>query len=188
MSTSDNHDFETMIQDGNWLVLDTETTGLHYPAEICQIAIVDPQGKTLLDELVNPVGTIPADATRIHGIRNEDVANARDWHAVFKDVRGILANKDLVIYNSDYDTKLMNWSCKLRGIVYDRTWISEWCAMLWYANIWKDLDDFYGTYRWQRLSNAASQQKLMVKDAHNALGDCLMTLALINKLARKIDV
>lgn len=186
MST-ERRDFETMIQDGNWLILDTETTGLVFPSEVCQIAIIDPNGKTLIDELVNPVGTIPPDATRIHGIRNEDVKDARDWNAVFKDVKEILRNHDLVIYNSDYDTKLMNWSCKLRGIVYERTWVAEYCAMLYYANVWKEIDEYYGSYRWQKLSNAVAQQKLVVQDAHNALGDCLMTLALINKLAKNND-
>jgi len=131
------------------------------------------------------VGVIPPDATRIHGITNDAIKDARDWKAVFEDVKAITSGKDLIVYNLGYDTKLMSWSCKLRGILYNPTWVDAWCAMQWYAFIWKDLDDFYGTYRWQRLSNAAVQQKLTVKVAHNALGDCLMTLAVINKLAKK---
>jgi DNA polymerase III subunit epsilon len=175
-----------MIREGNWLVLDTETTGLQYPSEICQIAIVNPEGKTLVNELVKPHNPIPPDATRIHGIRDEDVKNARSWQSVFEDVRLALEDRDLVIYNADYDTMLMNWSCKLAGCDYLPTWKGAWCAMQWYAAIWKDFDEYYGTYRWQRLSNAAVQQKLAVKDAHNALGDCLMTLALIQKLVPKV--
>lgn len=184
MSTVDPDSFEHMIQVGNWVILDTETTGLRYPSEICQIAIIDPHGRTLLDELVKTWNPIPLDATRIHGITNFEVQNKRTWNTVFPEVAQILKGKDLVIYNAGYDTKVMDWSCKIAGIPYEPTWHREWCAMLWYADIWGEKDSYYQTNRWQRLSTAAAQQKLLVKDAHNALGDCLMTLGLINKLAK----
>ncbi len=51
--------FREMIARNNWLVLDTETTGLVAPAEVIQIAIVNPEGQVLLDSLVSPAQPIP---------------------------------------------------------------------------------------------------------------------------------
>ena len=36
---------------------------------------------------------------------------------------------------------------------------------------------------WHKLGEAASYEKIQVKDAHTALGDVRMTLALIQKMA-----
>lgn len=60
----------------DWCILDTETTGLGDNAEICQIAICDCQGNSLLNTLVKPTVTIEAQATKIHGINNEMLALA----------------------------------------------------------------------------------------------------------------
>lgn len=178
--------FEQMILRNNWVILDTETTGLEYPAEICQIAILNHDGKVLHYELVHPIGTIPDSATRIHGITNEQVKEARIWRDVWPIIRGILAGKDLIIYNYGYDTKLMRWSCKLSGCVYDEPWKEGFCAMEWYADLWGEYDEYHGTNRWQQLSKAAQQQKVKVESAHDALADCQMVLGLVNKLARKM--
>lgn len=185
MDTEQTMDFETMITQNNWVILDTETTGLMYPAEICQIAIIDPKGDILLYEDVRPIGGIPIGATKVHGITNEKVAGARGWREVWPDVQKVLTGKDLIIYNYDYDSKLMQWSCKLSGTAYSEPWNSGWCAMLWYAGIYNEVDEYYGTPRWQKLGLVAAQQKIIVKDAHDSLGDCQMTLGLVDKLARK---
>jgi DNA polymerase III alpha subunit (gram-positive type) len=54
----------------NWVILDTETTGL-YDAEIVEIAVVDPLGEALLNTLVKPTIPIPTEVIEIHGITDE---------------------------------------------------------------------------------------------------------------------
>jgi len=56
-----------LLEDGNFVVLDTETTSLK-DAAIVQIAIVDSAGETLLYSLVKPDREIEAKAQEIHGI------------------------------------------------------------------------------------------------------------------------
>jgi DNA polymerase-3 subunit epsilon len=172
--------FETMIARGNWLVLDTETTGLARPAEICQIAVVDARGVVRLDTLVKPVLPIPADATRIHGITNADVTDAPSWTHVSKQLAALIDGCDVIIYNAEYDRKLMHLSDEAAGLgktTYQDS--ARWhCAMLWYAAHWGEKGK-YGDPKWQSLSKAMIQQKLPVSNAHNALGDVLMTRQLI---------
>lgn len=176
--------FLSMVRRQKFYVLDTETTGLKV-GEIVQIAIVDHTGNELLNTLVKPVFGIPEAATNIHGITDEMVSSAPGWNIVAPQVAEIIRGNDLIVYNALYDRKMMHQS--------DEHWSSErtiwrdlcrWhCAMEAYAEHYGDWNDWHSSYRWQSLTNAMFQQDLPTQDAHTALGDCLMTLALVRKIA-----
>jgi DNA polymerase-3 subunit epsilon len=57
------------------------------------------------------------------------------------------------------------------------------CAMEAYAEFWGEWNDYHGNYRWQKLATACRQQGIGVVNAHDAMGDARMTLALLAKLA-----
>ena len=172
------------IRRDNWLVLDTETTGLHQ-GEIVQIAIVDRWGKTLLDTLVKPVGDIPEEATQIHGITNEMVKDAPTWDFLQLRVAALVSGKDLIVYNAKYDRKMMHQSAEAWGMPKtDWKVIANWvCAMEAYAEHHGEWNEYRGSYTWQSLTAAMKQTKLIVSNAHTALGDCLMTWDLVKYLA-----
>ena len=90
-----------------FVILDTETTGLDHDAEIVEICILRNDGLVLLDTLVKPLNPIPAQATAIHGITNKDVENAPYYHEIHNQVIDILNQYTCYIYNSDYDTRLI---------------------------------------------------------------------------------
>src|SRR5579862_3701990 len=64
-----------VLADPAAVVLDTETTGLGEDY-IVEIAVLDTAGRTLLDTLVNAQVPIPAEASAIHGIEDQDVAGS----------------------------------------------------------------------------------------------------------------
>lgn len=172
-----------LIASGDYLILDTETTGLYDEAEIVSIAIIDSQGKALLNTLVQPRYPIPANATAIHGITDEMVASAPLWDAVWNDVVELLDGKHVIVYNVAYDVQLLYQSSELCDVDADWWQLCTWyCAMQAYAEYWGAWSDYHQSYTWQRLTAACSQQGIEVKDAHGALGDCLMTLALCKKV------
>ncbi len=168
-----------------FLVLDTETTGLD-DGEIVQIAIVHSSGQTLLDTLVKPAKLIPADATRIHGITEDMVKNAPTWPELTENLKALLDGKNVVIYNAVYDRKMMHKSQERHGL--DKI---EWkeiatfhCAMEAFAEFYGDWNEYRGNYRWQKLVTAARHFGVKVENAHNALGDCLMTLGVVNAMLK----
>ena len=182
-----NKEFREMVARRNFVIMDTETTGLDYPAEICQIAIIDPAGKPLLNTLVRTKNPIPGGATFIHGIDNEMVENAPIWLEVLPAMLDIIAGKELVIYNADYDTRLVKWSNAVWELPEpDYRVGGVWCAMEAYAALYGEWNPRYGNYKWQSLSNAMRQQGLEVaEDAHSALADCQMTLKLIEHCCKE---
>lgn len=178
------------------LILDTETTGLGSDAEIVELALITSQGCVLINELVRPSKPIPADATDIHGITNEMVVHAPSFRSVYERLAQVVTEKYLgspiVIYNREYDTRLILQSLEALGIVnredfalYAEQWNARTeCAMGAYAEWYGDWSDYRQSYKWQKLTDAASRCGVDDQSsAHRALADCLMTLVVIKAMA-----
>jgi DNA polymerase-3 subunit epsilon len=180
-----------IVEQNNFVVLDTETTGLDWQAQICQIAIVDQGGRTLVDTLVKPTIPIPPDATAIHGIRDDMVAGALTFDQVWPRVLAAVKDRDLVVYNLSYDMARLESSLRPYYTLALQPLIAPdhhmVCAMEAYAEYWGEWDEWHQSYTWQRLTAACEQQRLMIVAAHHALGDCQMTLALIRKICAEAD-
>lgn len=177
--------FYDVIRSGDFLVLDTETTGLDRFAEICQIAVIDSAGTVLIDTLVKPAELIPGAATAIHGITNNMVAEAPRWGDVSRLLLPMLRGRHVVVYNALYDRKLMHQSAeRARLEKIDWKTIADFhCAMLAFAKVFGDWNDYHHDYRWQTLTTAARYYNLPNNNAHSALGDCLTTLAVCKAMA-----
>lgn len=173
-----------IVSGGNFVILDTETTGLNNRAEICEIAIIYPSGKPLLSTYVKPTQPIPADATAIHGITNEMVQHSTTWAEISPHIKGWIEGKKVLTYNAAYDNRLFYQSDKAAGLNND--WGGKWfCAMEIYAEFYGEWNSYHGNYKWQTLTSAAAQVGYVLPPtmkAHSALADCLMTLGVINHM------
>lgn len=170
-----------VLYERNYVILDTETTGLSRPAEICQLAIVDCDGKPYINTLLQTFAPIPLEASRIHGITTEMCYGAPTWPDIKPSVSKALYGKDVIVYNANFDRFMMHLSDEMWGL--PKTNYSDavnwYCAMLWYADLWQDWDEYHGNNRWQKLSQACIQQGVSVDSTHDALRDCLLTYSLI---------
>jgi DNA polymerase III subunit epsilon len=155
------------------LILDTETTGLDWDDEIVQVCVINSLGDVLLNTLVNPVRLIPAEVTAIHGITNEMVKDAPMWLGVYWRLREITEGKIIATYNLDFDYRMIEQS----GRRFDGLPVlgvkRSHCAMRKYAAYYGEWNDYFGSYKWQKLEGGD----------HSALGDCLATLELIKRMA-----
>lgn len=155
----------------SYLILDTETTGLGN-AEICQIAIIDISGNTLLDSLVKPSISIPVGVTEIHSITNEMVANAPKFPEIYPKIKSVLGDKEIVIYNDDFDKQILNYCCILHSLPKLKLAKRTHCAMHYYAAYYGEWSGYYDDFKWQPLNGG-----------HTALSDCQKTLELIKEMA-----
>ncbi|MBI3970890.1 MAG: 3'-5' exonuclease [Chloroflexi bacterium] len=161
----------------DWVVLDTETTGLDGLAEVVQLAVVDPNGATLLDTLIRPTHPIPRDATAIHGITDDAVAHAPPYPVIYPDLFDLVQGKTIVAYNANYDARVLRQTALLYGIG-DLTTIWQ-CAMEQYARYVGRWSNRHGHFMWQPLPRTGSYRFAK----HQALDDCRATLDLIHHIA-----
>lgn len=177
---------KTLLQRNKWCILDTETTGLDTHAEICEIAVIAPDIPHGWRTYVRPLGGISRNASRIHGIEDRDVQDASTFDQVFLQLMRRVGNKDLVIYNSEFDLQFIKQSLKPHGIQLafpnsDRRKCRIFTnggsihdAMLWYSQWVGEWNDYFGNYKWQKLPGGD----------HSALGDCKATLEIIKQMAQ----
>jgi DNA polymerase III subunit epsilon len=132
--------------------LDTETTGFGPRAEIVDIAVVGAAGDVLFESLVRPSRRIPPDASAIHGLTDRDVADAPGWCDIYDEVRRILDDRRVVVYNVSFDRGMVTQSCSQHGLpAPDADWD---CAMKKYASFHGSWDAKKRWYRFQKLERA----------------------------------
>lgn len=168
----------TMALDNNsTIILDTETTGLDGDDQIVEIAIVTTKGEILLNTLVWPTKSIPADVVAIHGISDAEVKDAPLWSEIWPQVLSIFQNaRVVVIWNAPFDTRMMAQSCAAWGIDYeaaidDLPGTAFVCAMRQHAKWFGEWNYKHNDYRWQALNGG-----------HRALGDCLTVIERLKEM------
>lgn len=176
-----------IVERNNYIVLDTETTGLKRPCEIIDIAIVDCSGVTLLNTLISPHDAISPFITSITGITQGMTYGFPNWTNVRPEVLDIIEGRDVLVYNATFDRHMMHcsddmWSLPKREYKSEST--NWFCIMECYAEYWGEWNEYHHSYRWQKLTDAMNQQGLFIQDAHRALGDVKMTMALIDHMIK----
>lgn len=97
------------------IVLDTETTGMdpndgHRIIEIGCVELENhvPTGRHL-QIYINPERDIPPEATAVHGITDEFVADKPVFSQVYSEFLDFIQGGKLVIHNAEFDMKFINW-------------------------------------------------------------------------------
>ncbi len=162
--------------------LDTETTGLDRSDEIIEISIIDDDGQVVYESLGKPSAPIPPASTQIHGIRNEDVQSARTWPTVWPQVRNALFGRVVVIYNEEFDLRMMQQSHARYRLPWKEKFNSFDLLKL-YAEFRGEWDGVRRSYRYHSLAKAGQQCGLSLPNAHRATADTLLTRALLHYIA-----
>lgn len=91
------------------IILDTETTGLDplHGDRVIEVAAVElvnllPTG-AIFHRLVDPERDIPADATRIHGFTNADLAGKPRFATIIEDLVAFLGDAPIIAHNAPFD-------------------------------------------------------------------------------------
>ena len=156
--------------------LDTETTGLSDDAEVIEIAIVDANGAVIFESYCKPTVPVESGAQAIHGIGPEKLKDAPSWLAIAAQVRAALEGKTVVIFNSDFDMRILSQTATAQGD--EALWLTELetvCAMYAAADVYGATNQ-YGTIS---LANAAAAAGVEFQGrAHSAAGDAATTALL----------
>ena len=176
------HWAQELMRRENFYVLDTETTGVGKGDEIVQMGIVDKNGTIVMNQLVKPTVSIPSGASSVHGIYDSDVVDASTFKDIYIDLSKMLAGQIVIAYNMDFDWRMLQQSSAKYRLPDIRTGKRD-CAMKQYAKYNGKWNNQRHSYIWHKLGTAAAQEGIAVENAHDAIGDVLMTLALIQKMS-----
>lgn len=184
-------------------VFDSETTGLDPDSELLSFAVIDEKGRELFNTRIRPERSIPADATAIHGIRDEDVRDAPRFIDVYPTIFRLLDARRWVGYSLSYDIGRLQYECERAGVLMPGVIRGRWPlnlgfdinatvdVMEMFAEFYGDVHHYYGSYTWKKLVVAARDIGERFFDletdtalAHDALADSVMTLKVLKGMAR----
>jgi DNA polymerase-3 subunit epsilon len=116
-----NHHYREPPLAGRCCVIDTETTDMDVDegARILEVAAVElidglPTGREFFAR-VNPQALIAPSATRVHGVRNEDVADAPTFAVIAEEFMRFLADDVVIAHNAEFDLSFLNFELQAAG-------------------------------------------------------------------------
>jgi DNA polymerase III subunit epsilon len=153
-----------------YYILDTETTGLHQP-EIVELAVIDLEETTIINQRFKPKTQIEPGATAVHGIINQVLADKPEWGLIADRFEKIIGDRTLLAYNFEFDAEAIFHTYSVHDLLSPS--LNGECVMKWYSQFVGDWNDYRHRYRWQKLTGGD----------HSAIGDCLATLKVIKNMA-----
>jgi DNA polymerase III subunit epsilon len=156
-----------------YVILDTETTGLNKNDVVIQISIIDLHGNELLNSLVRPMKRkrMSAESSGIHGITMADLISAPTLGEIKPEIDKITAGKTVLIYNAEFDERLIEQTAR-----QDKCFSPHFkttCVMKYYSFFIQQWSDYHCDWSYQKLPSGD----------HSAIGDCRATLKAINEMA-----
>jgi DNA polymerase-3 subunit epsilon len=165
------------LLEGDFVVLDTETTGLGRRDEVIEIGVVDADGRTLLESMVWPrAERVPAASTRVHGLRLDDLRGAPTWPRVLERLQEVTRGRRILAWNAPFDERIALQSSRLWHVPHGLPAFE--CAMRAYA-----LARGVPAGR-MKLEAAAREQAVLDREqTHRSAEDARLTLEVLLRLA-----
>jgi DNA polymerase-3 subunit epsilon len=164
----------SLLSEGEFVVLDSETTGLGNPIDFVEVGVLSSRGEPLFNSLIKPSCPIDPRASRVHGHTAKSLAGERLFFEVYPDLLDVLWSKRVLVYNASYDRRV--WDAAVRRLGARAALAGElapWeCAMRAFAAYVGERSK-RGGYKSQKLPGAE----------HTAIGDAQATLRLIERMA-----
>ena len=146
------------------VILDTETTDLY--GQVIQVSVIDLTGRVLLSTLVRPTAEVSPAATVVHGIHDQDLADAPALHVIAPQLLDVTRGRRLLAYNAPYDRQVLSTDFRAAGVdpahLADR---HNWVCLMRARALVEGRD-------WVALGGP-----------HHALGDCMATLDVLHGIA-----
>jgi DNA polymerase-3 subunit epsilon len=171
-----------------WVSLDCETTGLNPRRdEIIAIGAVLIKGNRVLTSqalqlLVKPGKAISAEAVKVHGLRERDVAQGLPIDEAMRQLLGFIGSRPLVGYYLEFDVALINRAIfPMLGVPLPQPRIE--ISALYYDWKQRHLPPYqHGASIDLRLATLMNDLALPTRPAHDALNDAIMAALAFLKL------
>lgn len=179
MAGADETIMQRRLRDLEYVVFDTETTGLNAEQgdkiiSVAGVRIVNQRilSNEVFDQLVNPERKIPKESIRYHGITDEHVSNAPTIDKVLHDFKEFAGDAVLVAHNAWFDMRFIRQYESKSGIKFNNTVLDT--LMLSVC--------LHGHEVEQSLDAILDRLGIEVLNRHTAISDSLATAQLLLSL------
>ena len=164
----------SLLSVGNFVVLDSETTGLGTPIDFVEVGVLSSRGEVLFDSPIKPSCPIEPGASRLHGRTTKSLSGERRFHEFYPDLLETLWTKRVVVYNAPYDRRVWDAAVGRLGARAELAGqLAPWeCAMRAFA-----------AYVGERSKRGGHKNQKLAGGDHTAIGDAQATLRLIERMA-----
>ena len=152
----------SLVESGEFCVLDSELTGLKNPVQFVEIAIVDAGARTFFEGTVRPSCRIEAGATRIQGHTTRSLAGSPPFLEIYPELLKALWGRRVVVYNASYDRRA--WDTVVRSLGARGTLTGELPA-------WECVMRRYAAYVGEPSKRGGYRSQKLPGGDHSALGD-----------------
>jgi DNA polymerase III subunit epsilon len=167
----------SLLLKGDFVVLDSETTGLGNPIDFVEVGVLSARGEPLFDSLIRPSCRVEPGASRVHGHTTQSLSGEKCFVEVYPDLLDVMWAKRVIVYNASYDRRV--WDAAVGRLGARAALAGElapWeCAMRAFA-----------AYVGQRSKRGGYKNQKLVGGDHTALGDARATLRLIERMAEGV--
>jgi DNA polymerase-3 subunit epsilon len=164
----------SLLLKGDFVVLDSETTGLGNPIDFVEVGVLSARGESLFNSLIKPSCRVEPGASRVHGHTMKNLSGERCFVEIYPDLLDALWAKRVIVYNAPYDRRV--WDAAVRRLGARAALAGElapWeCAMRAFA-----------AYVGERSKRGGYKNQKLPGGDHTALGDARATLHLIERMA-----
>jgi len=167
--------------EGDFLILDTSTTGLTWEGEIIELAIIDRFSEIVFQSRYKPSKEISNDAHAIHGICADDLKNEKTFDIDAEKIRHIFQDKTVVIFNAKFDMDMLENTLNSVGLDYKLyNDVNTLCAMQLAADAY-GATNYYGSISLSDAFRFAEGDDFKGK---TALEKCQSTLFILNDIEK----
>ena len=161
-----------------YAVFDCETTGTDVTEdEIVSLALIrldgDGREESRYTVLVRPSRPIPAEATAVHGISDDDVEQAPRFAQIAPELLQRLGDAAFVAHNASFDLGMLHHALAREGIAYRPGAVA--CTLEAFRLLEPLADN-------HRLQSICDRRGVVLADVHDAMSDVLATTALLRVL------
>ncbi len=167
-------DWRDLLDRGDVVILDTETTGLGSKAELIEVGCLDMTGDLRFQALSMPQGRIPMRARDIHGLTRAFLRRegARPWPEVHPELVEARAGAHLVMgWNVGFDRRLLEQTSQRHGLAMPKLACRD--LLRDYRTLRRDVPGRH------TLDAACEREGIGAGPAHRAESDCRRVLAVM---------
>jgi DNA polymerase-3 subunit epsilon len=164
----------------DFVLIDTESSGLAKTDEVIELSVVDTYGNILYESTFRPTAEINPMASKVNGFTNKSLIDAPLFKDEWCKIEAAIDNRPIMCHNIGFDKRIIKQTCERYGISADVDFLfRNSYDSKEIAKDWMNAPDY-------SLETLAHMVGINEKESHRASDDCKMMLSFIERLERAI--